>query len=64
MVKKVIKVYLPLRLRDVEEKMCKDMGISDTELMRMILVNYALHEGYLTPERYSDIERKVDISDR
>jgi hypothetical protein len=64
MAKKVIKIYLPPRLRKVEEEMCKNMGISDTELMRMILVNYALHEGYLTPEKYSDIERKVDISDR
>jgi len=62
--RKVIKVYLPPRLRKVEEEMIRDMGISDTELMRMILVNYALHEGYLTPEKYSDIEMKVDISDR
>lgn len=64
MVKKIIKVYLPPRLRKVEEEMCKDMGISDTELMRMILVKYALHEGYLMPEIYSDTESKADISDR
>jgi hypothetical protein len=61
--KKVIKVYLPPRLRKVEEEMRRDLGISDTELMRMILVNYALHEGYLTSDRYSDIERKADIPD-
>ena len=51
MARKIIRDYLPPMLRDVGEEIAGNLGISETELMGMILVDYALREGYLRSDR-------------